>query len=156
MAWRASSDELKGAKGPERKEQMLGRIDRKVPVGLIGYLDGVPTAWVSVAPRDTFRGLGGPQAQAGEKIYSLTCMFVPRTLRGQGFGHELIQAAIAYARKRGATVLEAYPVDPESPSYRHMGFLAAFETAGFTEVGREGSRRHVVRLTLPQSSAPES
>jgi hypothetical protein len=29
-----------------------------------------------------------------------------------------------------------------------MGFVAAFEKAGFTHVGAAGSRRHVMRLTL--------
>jgi hypothetical protein len=45
-------------------------------------------------------------------------------------------------------VVEAYPVDPDSPSYRFMGFADLFETAGFREVGRAGKRRHVVRLDL--------
>jgi hypothetical protein len=29
-----------------------------------------------------------------------------------------------------------------------MGFVPAFERAGFEETGREGTRRHVMRLTL--------
>ena len=43
----------------------------------------------------------------------------------------MLRAAIDYARKRGATALEAYPVDPDSPSYRFMGFVPAFERLGF-------------------------
>lgn len=49
---------------------------------------------------------------------------------------------------RGASILEAYPVDPASPSYRFMGFIGAFAAAGFEEVEMAGSRRHVMRLTL--------
>ena len=49
---------------------------------------------------------------------------------------------------RGATVVEAYPVDPDSPSYRFMGFKTGFEEYGFVKVGQAGSRRHVMRLTL--------
>jgi hypothetical protein len=45
-------------------------------------------------------------------------------------------------------ILEAYPVDPDSPSYRHMGFVPAFAAHGFEEIGMAGSRRHVMRLTL--------
>jgi hypothetical protein len=45
-------------------------------------------------------------------------------------------------------VVEAYPVDADSPSYRFMGFVPVFAEAGFAEVGREGKRRHVMRLRL--------
>ncbi|MDB5539886.1 MAG: GCN5-related N-acetyltransferase [Devosia sp.] len=148
MVWRATTEELKDSKGPARKQQMLGRIADGVPVGLLGYEDGEPEAWVSVAPRDTFRGLGGPDAAEGESIWSLTCMFVPRKQRGEGLGRELVAAAIAHARKHKADILEAYPVAPGSPSYRHMGFVPLFEDFGFVEVARAGTRRHVMRLTL--------
>lgn len=61
---------------------------------------------------------------------------------------QFLGAAIAHAKSRGASIVEAYPVDPDSPSYRFMGFVPAFEQAGFEEVGRAGSRRHVMRLAL--------
>ena len=61
---------------------------------------------------------------------------------------QLLRAAIAYARREGAKIVEAYPVDPDSPSYRFMGLVSRFEKAGFEEIGRAGSRRHVMRLSL--------
>lgn len=148
MTWRATPEEIKDNKGPARRRQILGRIEDGVPVGLIGYAEGEPVAWVSIAPRDTFRNLGGPDAAADEKIWSLTCMYVRRPLRGEGIGRQLIGAAIAHARKRKADILEAYPVAPSSPSYRFMGFVPAFEGFGFVELGKAGTRRHVMRLTL--------
>ena len=150
MPYRVTPEEKKAApRGSDRKPLMLGRIADKVPVGLVGYLEDEPVAWVSVAPRDSFNAsLGGPEATDGENIWALTCMFIRRTHRGQGFGHQLIDAAIAEAKHRKADVLEAYPVDPDSPSYRHMGFVPAFVAAGFTLKGRIGSRRHLVRLTM--------
>jgi GNAT superfamily N-acetyltransferase len=149
MAWRATPEEVKAApRGSDRKPLIKQRIDSRTTIGLVGYLAGEPVAWVSIAPRDTYRDLGGPEAEAGEKIWSLACMYIHRKLRGQGFGNELVEAAKAYASKRGAIVLEAYPVDPKSPSYRFMGFVPAFERLGFEAVGRAGSRRHVMRLAL--------
>lgn len=59
----------------------------------------------------------------------------------------LIGVAVEHARQKGATVVEAYPVDHDSPSYRFMGFVPTFEATGFREVGRAGSRRHVMRLS---------
>ena len=60
----------------------------------------------------------------------------------------LIAAAVEHARRKGASVVEAYPVDPDSPSYRFMGFVGTFEAMGFRAVGRAGTRRHVMRLIL--------
>lgn len=150
MPYRVTPEEKKSApRGSDRKALMLGRIAGKVPVGLVGYLEGEPVAWVSVAPRETFNtSLGGPETKDGETVWALTCLFIRRTHRGQGLGHQLISAAIAEARKRKADVLEAYPVDPDSPSYRHMGFVPAFAAAGFKPGGMIGSRRHLMRLTM--------
>jgi GNAT superfamily N-acetyltransferase len=149
MPYRVTAEEKKAApRGSDRKALMLDRIDRKVSVGLVGYLEGEPVAWVSVAPRETFNASLGPEAGTGEKVWALTCMFIRRTHRGQGLGHHLIAAAIKQAKRRNADVLEAYPVDPDSPSYRHMGFVPAFEAAGFKPGGMIGSRRHLMRLTM--------
>ena len=148
MVWRRTSEEAKRHDGPDRRIQMLERIAAAVPVGLIGYADGQPTAWVSIAPRETYRNLGGPPAEPGEVIWSLVCFFVPRKRRGQGTVRALIAAAVDHARANGATVVEAYPVDAAAPSYRFMGFVPVFAEAGFSEIGRAGSRRHVMRLGL--------
>ncbi|HEV2514513.1 MAG TPA: GNAT family N-acetyltransferase [Devosia sp.] len=148
MTWRATPQEIKDNKGPARRKQILGRIADGVPVGLLGYADSEPVAWVSVAPRDTFRNLGGPDVERDEKVWSLTCMYLRRQFRGERLGLQLIAAAIAHARRHKADILEAYPVAPSSPSYRFMGFVPAFEGFGFVEVGKAGTRRHVMRLTL--------
>ncbi|WP_243451123.1 GNAT family N-acetyltransferase [Sphingosinicella sp. CPCC 101087] len=150
MAWRAKGAEAARMKGPERKAALERLVRDGVPIGIIGYLHDEPVAWCSIAPRPTYRPLGGPvvAGEADEAVWSLVCFYVKRGLRGQGMGHRLLEAAIAHARAEGAKVIEAYPVDPDSPSYRFMGFVSAFEAAGFREVGRAGSRRHVMRLAL--------
>lgn len=147
MAWRATSAELKDAKSPARKTQILARINDGVPVGLIGYDDGAPVAWVSVAPKATFQpGLGGEKD--ADHVWSLTCLFIVRSHRKRGLTAQLIEAAASHAKKHKARMLEAYPVDPDSPSYRHMGFVPLFKRAGFAAHGREGTRRHVMQLSL--------
>lgn len=149
MTWRASAAESREHPGGKsRKPLMEGRIKGGTSVGLLGYLGDDPVAWVSIAPRETYRDLGGPPAAEGETIWSLACMYVARRHRKQGYGRDLIEAAMAYAKKRGATVLEAYPVDPNSPSYRFMGFVPAFDRLGFKPAGRAGSRRQIMRLDL--------
>lgn len=68
--------------------------------------------------------------------------------QGKGLFAQLIEAAEIHAAQNGATVLEAYPVDRDAPSYRFGGFLPAFEQLGYKNIGRKGSRRYVVRKAM--------
>lgn len=148
MVWRGTPAEKHEQGGPLKKAQMLRRIDAHIPIGLLGYEGETPRAWVSIAPRETHIRLGGPDAEPGETIWSLTCMFIPRPLRGEGLAHTLIAAALDHARSAGATIVEAYPVLPDSPSFRYMGWVPAFEKAGFSFVQMAGTRRHVMRISV--------
>ena len=150
MVWRATPEEAKHADGKSRKAALKKRVEGGVPVGILGYLDDKPVAWCSIAPRRTYRRLRGidEPGQDLEQVWSLVCFFVSRELRGQGVLAQLIQASVEHARQRVARVVEAYPVDPDSPSYRFMGFKPSLEAAGFRQVGRAGSRRYVMRLNM--------
>jgi GNAT superfamily N-acetyltransferase len=147
MVWRATPEEAKHTDGASRKAAMAKRIAAGTPVGLLGYIDEEPIAWCSIAPRSTYRRLVD-DGTSDEGIWSLACFFIVRRLRGQGISQRMIAAAVRHAKLKGAKVVEAYPVDSDSPSYRFMGFVPTFEAAGFCEVGRSGSRRHVFRLQI--------
>ena len=82
-------------------------------------------------------------------------MFIRRDHRRKGLAAQLITAAVAEAKAHKATIVEAYPVDADSPSYRFMGFVDTFASAGFQEVGRAGQRRHVMRLILSDPAHQE-
>lgn len=147
MAWRASHKDPRATTKAGRKALMKQRVKDGVPIGLLGYLDGEPVAWCSVAPFDSFRGLRKVgDDEATERIWSVTCFFVRRDLRGQGLAPQLLAGAVKLARKHRARLVEGYGVAPTSPSYRHMGFVPMFKAAGFEEVAREGTRRHVMQL----------
>jgi hypothetical protein len=148
MAWRGTPEERRDK--TSRKAAMRARVRAGVPVGLLGYVGDEPVAWCSIAPRPTYRPLGGvtdPEEDA-ERVWSVVCFFITRRMRSQGMMHRLLEAAVAQAGAQGAKAVEAYPVDPDSPSYRFMGFVQAFEAAGFREMGRAGNRRYVMRLDL--------
>jgi GNAT superfamily N-acetyltransferase len=147
MAWRRTAAEVRERGGASSKSQIVGRIREGIPVGLLAYEGEEAVGWVSVAPRDTFRLKGAP-VEPGEVVWAISCFFVPRDRRGAGLSRKLIEGAVAHARENGATVVEAYPVDPDSPSYRFMGFVPVFAAAGFTDLGKPGKRRHVMRLPL--------
>lgn len=146
MVWRKNqfAKAMPGKAG--KKAAMQQRVVDGVTVGLLAYADGEPVAWCSIGPRDTYRKLGGDESLAN--VWSLVCFFVTRPLRGQGVSRQLLDAAVAYARERGADYVEAYPVEPDSPSYRFMGRVPLFEQAGFEFVQMVGTRRHVMLLSL--------
>lgn len=133
-----------------RRAAMEERVRAGTPIGLLASLDGQPVGWCSIAPRNTYRerALGGGEYAAGTDVRSVVCFFVRSSARRRGIQTGLLRAAVDHARSKGADVVEAYPVDPGSPSYRFMGFRPTFLAAGFEEVGRVGSRRHVMRLRV--------
>lgn len=131
-----------------RREAMHERVSSGSPLGLLAYRDGEPVAWCSVAPRETYRGLGGPDYPESARVWSIVCFFLHRSLRGRHASAQVLQAAVDLAASHGADIVEAYPVDPGSPSYRFMGFRPTFAAAGFQETGMVGTRRHAMRLLL--------
>jgi len=50
-------------------------------------------------------------------------------------GNKIIAAAVEFARSRGASIVEAYPVDPSSPSYRFIGLRSNVWDSWFSTSG---------------------
>lgn len=148
MVWRKDAGGKPGKPGAEdRRAALEGLVRADQPIGLLGYADGQPVAWCSLAPRAGFgKSLSGTDPEPG--LWSLTCFFIRADHRRQSGFAALISAAETHARTMGATTLEAYPVDPDSPSYRFSGFLPKYEELGFHATARVGTRRHVVRKAL--------
>ena len=141
----------KASHGPvETKEAMQHRILGGGRVGLLAYVGGEPVAWCSIAPRETFVHLHGLEQpdEDPSTVWSLTCFYVRNAFRHHGLMERLIEEAARHAREHGASVIEAYPVAPDSPGYRFCGFVPVFAAHGFSEVGRAGLRRHVMRRSL--------
>jgi GNAT superfamily N-acetyltransferase len=129
--------------------------------GLVAYEDDTVVGWVSLGPREDYERLAFSKALAplDEKaVWSIVCFVVGRRSRGQGLAAALLEAAIDYARDRGATTLEAYPVDiadgariPSANAFH--GTLSMFERAGFKVVARRkgspnATPRPIVRRTI--------
>lgn len=146
MAWRMTKDELKHNNSLNRKKFIKQRVLSRTPIGLLAYIDNEAIAWCSIAPRETYQRLGGDERL--EDVWSIACFFIKKEYRDQGLIDLLIENAKKYARKNGAKYLEAYPVDPDSPSYRFMGFIHTFEKADFDFVKKAGTRRNVMTCKL--------
>ncbi len=140
---------------PGGKRSALRRaVKAGAPVGLLAYSGPEPVGWCSVGPRETYRDLGGGRYGPDVCVWAIVCFFVPRPMRRRGIQTGLLEAACAMAAGAGADVIEAYPVDPGSPSYRFMGLVPTFLAAGFEEFGRVGKRRHAMRRWLKSGPDP--
>ena len=116
--------------------------------GLVAYAGGEAVGWVGLSPREEYARLEHSTVLAridDRPVWSIVCFVVGRRARGQGVARALLDAAIDYARDRGATMLEAYPVDTKGgrvPSANvYHGTLSMFERAGFRVVERRQFNR---------------
>jgi GNAT superfamily N-acetyltransferase len=125
--------------------------------GLLARDAGETVGWVSVAPREQFERILrsrtiGPVEPDESGVWSLVCFWIPARYRRSGIGTALLQGAVAHAKGRGATVLEAYPVDTAGerrPSAElFSGTVGMFERAGFDVTPHPTSGRPVARLSL--------
>jgi GNAT superfamily N-acetyltransferase len=149
MAWRATREEIGHTDRKSRKRFLKKRVEAGTPIGLLAYDGKVPVGWCSIAPKDAYRKLDDQDpGKDAAGIWSIVCFFVKKEYRGAGLTDRLIEAAVKRAKRGKASAVEAYPVDGDSPSYRFMGFVPVFEKHGFAEIGKAGTRRHVMRLTL--------
>jgi len=96
-AWR----DVRGSGAPSEKNARHDEMEQRVcagePIGILAYLEGEPVAWCSIAPRDTYRPLGGPADEPGTSVWSVVCFFTKRPLRKQGVARQLLDAAIEHA-----------------------------------------------------------
>lgn len=117
--------------------------------GLVAYdEDGRPIGWVSLGPRDDYQRLQHSKVLYpldDRPVWSIVCFVVGRRARGTGIASAMLDAAIAYAREQGATLLESYPVDTSGgrvPSANvYKGTVRMFERAGFEIVARRRANR---------------
>lgn len=127
-------------------------VDAGRPPGLIGYRGKTPVGWISLGPREDYARLArSPVMKAVDDrpVWSVICFVVPSEHRGEGVAQALLEGAVAYARKHGATLIEAYPVDRSgraSDEAMWFGAKSMYDRAGFKEVARRKPERPIVRL----------
>lgn len=144
-----------GLAGGRNKQALRGLVDGDgVAPGLIGYLDGQPAGWISLGPREDYLKLRRSPIMKpvdDTPVWSVVCSYVAKPYRGQGLQHQLLAAAVRFAREAGARVLEAYPVDKVERShddFMFFGCRSLYERAGFSEVVRRSPTRVVMRKPL--------
>jgi len=125
------------------------------PPGLLGYRDGEPIGWVAIAPRREYKRFERSrilQPVDDQEVWAVPCFFVARGARKQGVTKALLAAACEWAKRRGARLIEGYPVDAHgkeyAPAFAWHGLVGTFEAAGFREVARRSKRRPIMRRAV--------
>jgi GNAT superfamily N-acetyltransferase len=129
-------------------------VDAGMVPGLLGYRDGAPIAWVSFGPREAFAKLARSPVMKpvdDERVWSVVCFYTAADARGEGLADAMLAHAAEYARRHGARLLEAYPIDRatrDRDDSMWFGAKRMYDRAGFVEVARRKPARPVVRKTL--------
>ena len=127
--------------------------------GLVAYVDDEPAGWVAVEPRTAYPKLRTSRIpwkfrdedKDDDGIWAVTCFVVRKSYRSRGLTYPLAAATIDFARERGASALEAYPMitypgKEITWGEAHVGARQVFEDAGFKEVSHPTVRRVVMRI----------
>jgi len=147
-----------------REQTACGDTDAPATSGLVAYVEGEPAGWVAVEPRAAYPKLrtsrvpwtGRTEDKDDPGVWAVTCFVVRKGHRGQGLTYLLARAAVDFARERGATALEGYPMVTQ-PGVEvtwgelHVGARQVFADAGFAEVSRPTVRRVVMRVELDRA-----
>ena len=155
MFWRVPRKQFEAQKGEGNKRALKGIVNAGKKPGIIAYAGKEAIAWCAVAPRETYVGLETSRLLKpvdDKPVWSISCLFVKRPYRRQGVSAQLLKAAVDFAVKQGATVVEGYPVEPSmdkmpDPFLWH-GLPSAFKAAGFKEVLRRSKARPIMRFQI--------
>jgi len=155
MLWRLTRSQFEKQKGDGNRRAMKRIVEAGEEPGLIAYAGDEPVGWCALAPRAAYPALERSRVLSPvdeQPVWSISCMFVARPHRRRGVSVALVRAAAEYARRRGARILEAYPVEPRQErapdAFVWTGLASAFRRAGFRDVARRSPTRPIVRLAL--------
>ena len=163
MWWRLSRSQFNKQKGEGNRKALKKIVDSGEIPGILAYADGEPIGWCSVAPRERFstlersrilkRVVENPAEGGDEKpVWSVVCFFVAKPFRRKGVTVKLLKAAVEYAKKRGAKIVEGYPIEPKKGKmpdvFANTGLASAFRQAGFVEVLRRSETRPIMRYLV--------
>ena len=119
--------------------------------GLLAYAGEIAVGWCRLGPRESFERLERSPKLArvdAEDVWSIVCFAADPAWRRRGVAGALLEAALSHAAKRGARLLEAYPVQAGHHVIDSFtGYLPMFLAACFEPV-KDAGRRTIVRRRL--------
>jgi len=160
---RSTRADFERNKGAANRRAFKRIVATDAPPGLLAYADGAPVGWCALAPRETYVRLERSRILKpvdDQPVWSVICFFVARPFRRHGLSVQLLEAAVAHAKKHGARIVEGYPTDSKSSRspdvFVWTGLAATFRAAGFGEVVRRSASRPVMRYYISKSKHPRN
>lgn len=155
MFWRVPRKQFDAGKGAGNKRALKKIVKDGRKPGIIAYSGSEPIGWCAVAPREIYPGLDSSRLLKpvdDRPVWSISCLFIRKPYRRRGISVKLIRAAVAFAAKQGATVIEGYPTEPSMDqmpdAFLWHGVPVAFIAAGFKEVLHRSSSRPIMRYEI--------
>lgn len=154
MWWRLPRSDWNRGKGPGNKRALRRIVASGAAPGVLAYEAARPVGWCAIAPREVYSSLERSRTLKrldDEPVWSVTCFFVAKDWRHRGLSVRLLEEACAFAKRKGARIVEGYPVEPkrEYPAaWAWTGLRSAFEAAGFAEAARPSRTRPIMRRAL--------
>ncbi len=158
MYWRIGGAYTKRPRDANRKA-FKAIVRKGSPSGLLAFADDLAVGWAQVTPRTALPHLDRgrfTKAVDNKPVWSLTCFYIRKGWRGKGITTALIDAATTFARKAGASAVEAYPTRTgsarRSNSILYTGAATTFARAGFKTVALPAPHRPTMRLSLKRAA----
>jgi len=163
MYWRETRAEFEKRKGAANRRALKKLVMSGPSPGLLAYAEGRPVGWCAVAPREAYSTLARSRLLAridDAPVWSVPCFFISRPFRRAGLTARLLSAAVDFARKNGAKIVEGYPVEPTQGAmpdvFAFTGLAGAFRKAGFVEVARRSPTRPIMRIYPGRKPTPRT
>jgi GNAT superfamily N-acetyltransferase len=159
---------FKKTKGEGNRQILKHIVEANEQPGILAYDGNQAVGWCGIAPRETLIALENSRILKrvdDQPVWAITCFFILKEARRQGIMTELIEAAVEHAKTNGAQLVEAYPIDMQSPklagqtfnSYSgYMGVASAFRTLGFEQVGQASETQLIMRLNVNTAQKKKS
>jgi GNAT superfamily N-acetyltransferase len=155
MVWRLTTREWTAGKGARNRRAMMRLVKSGARPGVLAYRGRDAIGWCAIAPRRDYTALARSRVLRpvdDEAVWSISCLFIRKADRRSGLSARLLRAAVEFAAKRGARIVEGYPIEPtmeRTPDpFVWTGVPSAFRRAGFTEVARRSRSRPIMRVRI--------
>ena len=137
-----------------RKRAFKRLVIQGPPPGILAYDGARAIGWCAIAPREATPRLATSRVAKpidDRPAWAITCFYIDREYRGRGMMAMLVNAATAHARKAGARLVEAYPMETvgsDAWGGAFVGVASCFTGAGFKEAARRTPNRPLMRKPL--------
>lgn len=154
MFWRLRRRDFRALAPEKRKAGLRTWVRSGAEPGLLAYRGGKAVAWCAFAPRSEYAALAASPTlkPVGDiaGVWSITCYFVAKEHRRTGLMSALLDAAARHARRKGARIVEGYPIVAEALQgcAGYTGLVPAYKKAGFRVVARPTRSMRVMQKVL--------